>query len=155
MSQKRGQKSHPSPRLHNPDLAPLKKEARTWGEISLFNAWSNTSQSLLGYTLAASLFLNYGLSGGQVFAALIVSALIVTALVSLVGKPSVRYGIPYPVMARASMGVYSANFPALLRGFVAIFWYGTQTYVASTAISLLMRHVTGSPPSTSSADSAG
>jgi NCS1 family nucleobase:cation symporter-1 len=59
-------------------------------------------------------------------------------LVNLSGKPSVRYGIPYPVMARASMGVRGANFPAVIRGIVAIFWYGVQTYFASTAIALLI-----------------
>jgi NCS1 family nucleobase:cation symporter-1 len=73
-----------------------------------------------------------------VFAAIILAGFIVMGLVNLSGKPSVRYGIPYPVMARASMGVRGANFPAVIRGIVAIFWYGVQTYFASTAIALLI-----------------
>lgn len=132
-----------SPRLYNADLAPLRTEQRCWGWLSIFNVWSNTAQSLLGYTLAASLFLNYGLPGWLVFAAILVAGLIIVFLVNLAGKPAVRYGIPYPVMARASAGVYGANVPALLRGTVAIFWYGAQTYIASTAIALLIRTLSG------------
>ena len=64
-------------------------------------------------------------------------------LVNLTGRPSVRYGIPYPVMARVAMGVQGAKFPALVRGIVAIFWYGVQTYFAATAVALLLRTITG------------
>ena len=61
------------------------------------------------------------------------------------GKPSVLYGVPYPVIARISMGVRGANFPALVRGIVAIFWYGVQTYFASTALALLLNAVLDNP----------
>ena len=64
-------------------------------------------------------------------------------LVNLSGKPSVKHGIPYPVFARVSMGVFGANFPAMARGLVAMFWYGAQTYAASTAVALLITAVTG------------
>ncbi len=59
-------------------------------------------------------------------------------LVNLSGRPSVEYGIPYPVMARTAMGVEGAKIPAIVRGIVAIFWYGAQTYIASTAVALLI-----------------
>ena len=54
-----------------------------------------------------------------------------------------KHGIPYPVFARVSMGVFGANFPAMARGLVAMFWYGAQTYAASTAVALLITSVTG------------
>ncbi|MCY4030899.1 MAG: NCS1 family nucleobase:cation symporter-1 [Hyphomicrobiales bacterium] len=125
--------------LYNEDLAPLSKEKRTWGWFEIFNVWSNDIQSLFGYTLAASLFLSYGLSGWSVFSAIIVAGIVVMVLVNLMGKPSVEHGIPFPVMARVSMGTRGANFPAVLRAIVAIFWYGAQTYFASTAVALLLR----------------
>ena len=71
-------------------------------------------------------------------AGIVLAGFIVMGLVQLTGKPSVKYGIPFPVFARASMGVRGANFPALVRGIVAIFWYGVQTYFASTAVALLL-----------------
>jgi NCS1 family nucleobase:cation symporter-1 len=64
-------------------------------------------------------------------------------LVNLSAKPSVKHGIPYPVFARVSMGVFGANFPAMARGLVAMFWYGAQTYAASTAVALLITGITG------------
>ncbi|PJN95416.1 hypothetical protein CNY89_08625, partial [Amaricoccus sp. HAR-UPW-R2A-40] len=73
-----------------------------------------------------------------------VAGFIVMALVNLTGRPSVKYGVPYPVMARVAMGVHGAKFPALVRGIVAIFWYGVQTYFASTAVALLIDALTGS-----------
>lgn len=133
----------PDSALWNEDLAPLPPEKRRWGAFEIFNVWNNDIQSLFGYTLAASLFLNYGLNGWATFAAIVVAGFLVMVLVNLTGRPSVRYGIPYPVMARVAMGVQGAKFPALVRGIVAIFWYGVQTYFASTAVALLLRSLTG------------
>lgn len=124
--------------LYNEDLAPLPKSKRTWGWFEIFNVWSNDIQSLFGYTLAATLFVTSGLNGWLVFAAIILAGIIVMLLVNLTGTPSVKYGIPYPVMARAGMGVRGANFPAMIRGLVAIFWYGVQTYFAATAVALML-----------------
>jgi NCS1 family nucleobase:cation symporter-1 len=95
--------------------------------------------------LAASLFLASGLNGWAVFLALILAGFFIMWLVNLSGKPSVKHGIPYPVFARVSMGVFGANFPAMARGLVAMFWYGAQTYAASTAVALLITGITGNP----------
>lgn len=129
--------------LYNADLAALPPERRKWGAFEIFNVWNNDIQSLFGYSLAASLFITYGLNGWAVFAAIVIAGFFVMFLVNLTGKPSVEHGIPYPVMARASMGVYGARFPALVRGIVAIFWYGVQTYFASTAVALLLNTILG------------
>ena len=130
-------------RLYNKDLAPTDKKKKNWGWFEIFNVWANDVQSLFGYTLAASLFLTYGLNGWAVFLAILLAGFFIMWLVNLSGAPSVKHGIPYPVFARASMGVIGANFPAMVRGIVAMFWYGAQTYFASTAVSLLITGVTG------------
>ena len=135
-------------RLYNEDLAPLQPEQRNWGWFAIFNVWSNDIQSLFGYTLAASLFLSYGLNGWWVMAAIICSGFIVMLMVNLTGKPSVKYGIPFPVLIRASMGINGANLPAILRAIIGIFWYGVQTYFASTAVAILLTIVIGSPDTT-------
>jgi len=131
-------------RLYNKDLAPTEPKNKTWGWFEIFNVWANDVQSLFGYTLAASLFLTYGLNGWAVFLAILLAGFFIMWLVNLSGKPSVKLGIPYPVFARASMGVYGANFPAMVRGIVAMFWYGAQTYFASTAVALLLKALSGS-----------
>ena len=131
--------------LYNADLAPTPSNKKNWGWFEIFNVWANDVQSLFGYTLAASLFLASGLNGWAVFLALILAGFFIMWLVNLSGKPSVKHGIPYPVFARVSMGVFGANFPAMARGLVAMFWYGAQTYAASTAVALLITGVTGNP----------
>ena len=131
-------------RLYNKDLAPTDKKQKNWGWFEIFNVWANDVQSLFGYTLAASLFLTYGLNGWAVFLAILLAGFFIMWLVNLSGAPSVKLGIPYPVFARASMGVIGANFPAMVRGIVAMFWYGAQTYFASTAVALLLKGLSGS-----------
>ena len=132
-----------SSKLYNKDLAPTPSSEKKWGWFEIFNVWANDVQSLFGYTLAASLFLASGLNGWAVFLALVLAGFFIMWLVNLSGKPSVKHGIPYPVFARVSMGVFGANFPAMARGLVAMFWYGAQTYAASTAVALLITGLTG------------
>ena len=134
-----------SKKLYNKDLAPTPSNKKNWGWFEIFNVWANDVQSLFGYTLAASLFIASGLNGWAVFLALILAGVFIMWLVNLSGKPSVQHGIPYPVFARVSMGVFGANFPAMARGLVAMFWYGAQTYAASTAVALLITALTGNP----------
>ena len=132
-----------SSKLYNKDLAPTPSNDKKWGWFEIFNVWANDVQSLFGYTLAASLFLASGLNGWAVMLALVLAGFFIMWLVNLSGKPSVKHGIPYPVFARVSMGVFGANFPAMARGIVAMFWYGAQTYAASTAVALLITGLTG------------
>ena len=132
-----------SSKLYNKDLAPTPSSEKKWGWFEIFNVWANDVQSLFGYTLAASLFLASGLNGWAVMLALVLAGFFIMWLVNLSGKPSVKHGIPYPVFARVSMGVFGANFPAMARGIVAMFWYGAQTFAASTAVALLITGLTG------------
>ena len=120
-----------SPRLHNEDLAPAKE--RNWGSFSIFNVWTSDVHSLYGYFLAASLFLVAG--GGLKFLfAIALGSTAVYFLMTMVGNAGVKTGVPYPVLARASFGVFGANIPALVRAIVATFWYGAQTSAAAGAI---------------------
>jgi nucleobase:cation symporter-1, NCS1 family len=124
-------------RLYNHDLAPVPLDKRTWTGYSIFAMWMSDVHSVGGYTFAASLFL-LGISGWQVLIALTVGILLVYMLMNWVGKPSCVHGIPFPVMARVSMGVMGANLAAVIRGVVGIVWYGVQTYFASKAVATLL-----------------
>ncbi len=124
-----------SPSLYNEDLAPATE--RKWGVFSIFNVWTSDVHSLWGYYLAASLFLLCG-SFGNFLIAIGLSSLVIFFLMNLVGYAGVKTGVPYPVLARASFGVWGANVPALVRAIVACFWYGAQTAAASGAIVALL-----------------
>ncbi len=125
------------PNLYNEDLAPVPMERRTWTGYSIFAMWMSDVHSVGGYTFAASLFL-FGLTGWQVLLAMAVGILAVYFLMNLIGRPSLREGIPFPVMARVSLGVMGANLAALIRGVVGIVWYGVQTYFASKAVATII-----------------
>ncbi|MBC7483965.1 MAG: cytosine permease [Rhizobacter sp.] len=127
-----------SPGLYNEDLAPAKD--RTWGAFSIFNVWTSDVHSLWGYYLAASLFLLCG-SFVNFVIAIGLGSLIIFALMNLIGFAGEKTGVPYPVLARASFGIWGANLAAMVRAVVACFWYGAQTAAASGAIvALLIRN---------------
>src|SRR5271168_2323913 len=124
-------------KLYNEDLAPTAPEGRTWGVFSLFAMWMSDVHSVGGYTFAASLFF-LGLTGWQVLISMLVGITAVYFLMNLIGRPSLKYGIPFPVVARISFGVMGANLAAMVRGIVGIVWYGVQTYFASKAVQVLI-----------------
>jgi NCS1 family nucleobase:cation symporter-1 len=119
------------PRLYNEDLAPARE--RTWGVYSLFAMWMSDIHSVGGYIFAAGLFA-LGLVGWQVLIALIIGITLVNVGMNWMGYAGQRTGVPYPVLARVSFGVFGANLPALIRAVIAIFWYSIQTWLASVAV---------------------
>lgn len=124
-----------SPRLSNEDLLPEKDQK--WGWYSIFAFWMSDVHSVGGYVFAASLFA-LGLNGIQVFISLLVGISIVLVFANLLGKPGQKTGAPFPIIARMSFGVFGANVPAVIRGLIAVVWYGIQTYLASSAFIILI-----------------
>ncbi|RXZ43478.1 NCS1 family nucleobase:cation symporter-1 [Crenobacter cavernae] len=124
-----------SERLYNEDLAPLKDQHWNWYNIFAF--WMSDVHSVGGYVFAGSLFA-LGLASWQVLVCLLVGIGIVQALANLVAKPSQLAGAPYPVVCRLSFGVFGANIPAVIRGLIAVAWYGIQTYLASSALVIVV-----------------
>jgi len=122
-------------RLTNEDLAPLKKQ--TWGTYNIFAFWMSDVHSVGGYVTAGSLFA-LGLSSWQVLVALLAGIMIVQFFANLVAKPSQVTSAPYPVICRTTFGVLGANIPAIIRGLIAVAWYGIQTYLASSAFLLIV-----------------
>jgi len=122
------------PRLYNEDLAPARE--RRWGTYSIFALWMADTHAISNYTFAAGLFV-LGLTAWQVFLALLAGITIVYVGMNLMGHAGHRTGVPFPVLARVSFGVYGANLPALIRAVMAIAWYGIQTWLASVALVVL------------------
>ncbi|MEU8609024.1 NCS1 family nucleobase:cation symporter-1 [Actinoplanes sp. NPDC048791] len=123
------------PRLTNEDLAPLRKQS--WGSYNIFAFWMSDVHSVGGYVTAGSLFA-LGLSSWQVLVSLLVGISIVYFFCNLVAKPSQQTGVPYPVICRTVFGVLGANVPAIIRGAIAVAWYGIQTYLASAALDVVV-----------------
>jgi NCS1 family nucleobase:cation symporter-1 len=118
-------------RLTNEDLAPLREQR--WGSYNFFAFWMSDVHSVGGYVTAGSLFA-LGLAAWQVLVALLIGISIVYVLCNLVARPSQATGTPYPVISRVAFGVLGANIPAIIRGLIAVAWYGIQTYLASASL---------------------
>ncbi|MGV9545430.1 NCS1 family nucleobase:cation symporter-1 [Nocardia beijingensis] len=123
------------PRLTNDDLAPLRKQ--NWGSYNIFAFWMSDVHSVGGYVTAGSLFA-LGLAGWQVLVALLIGITLVYFFCNLVAKPSQVTGVPYPVICRSAFGVLGANIPAIIRGLIAVAWYGIQTFLASAALDVVL-----------------
>lgn len=79
-----------------------------------------------------------GLASWQVFLAIIVGIAIVNVAVNLVAKLSQVTSVPFPVICRAAFCIKGANIPALIRGLIAVAWYGVQTFLASQVLVMLI-----------------
>src|SRR6202023_197509 len=132
--------------LYNPDLAPtvLPGEAasgdpsrRTWGTYNYAALWVSMSVNILTYMLAASL-IQGGMDWKQAVLTVFIGNTIVLAPMLLNSHPGAKYGIPFPVLARASFGVLGANVAAVLRALVACGWFGIQAWIGGEAISTLL-----------------
>jgi NCS1 family nucleobase:cation symporter-1 len=131
---RRGIESSP---LYNPDLAPAAGERRTWGTYNYAALWVSMSVNILTYMLAASL-IQGGMNWKQAVATVFLGNTIVLIPMLLNSHPGARYGVPFPVLARASFGVLGANVAAVLRALVACGWFGIQTWIGGEAISTLI-----------------
>ncbi len=129
-------RSHPGS-LYNPDLAPVPPERRTWSTYNYAALWVSMSVNILTYMLAAG-YIQGGMSWGQAVATIFLGNSIVLVPMLLNSHPGARYGIPFPVLARASFGVLGANIPALLRALVACGWFGIQIWIGGQAINTLL-----------------
>jgi NCS1 family nucleobase:cation symporter-1 len=126
-----------SARLYNQDLAPTKMAGRRWTAYSIFTLWANDVHSLGNYGFAIGLFA-LGLGAWQILLALGVGAVLLFLLLTFSGFMGHKTGVPFPVMSRIAFGIHGAQIPALIRGGVAIVWFGIQTYLASLVLRVLL-----------------
>ncbi len=134
MSQQKTKKT-----LINWDLVTVNPNNKTWDWKDLFCFWGVNIQSVIGFSLIASLYLIYNLNTAVVLFGTILGTFFVYIFSNLIGKPSQKFGLPFVVLLRSSLGFRGAQFFGLLRSIVGIFMFGIQTYFLSKAIGFLIR----------------
>ena len=120
-------------RLWNEDLAPVPQSGRTWTTWNIAALWIGMAVCVPTYTLASGL-IGQGMNWSQAVITIFLGNLIVLVPMTLNAHPGTAYGIPFPVLLRASFGTFGSNIPALMRGIVACGWFGIQTWVGGAAI---------------------
>jgi NCS1 family nucleobase:cation symporter-1 len=123
----------PDPTLINPDLAPVELRRRTWNWWHIASLWIGMAICIPTYTLASSL-VERGWSWQAAVGSVILGNFVVLIPMVLNSHAGTKYGIPFPVLARAPFGVRGANVPAILRAVVACGWFGIQTWIGGFAL---------------------
>jgi len=123
----------PDTSLYSEDLAPVPPSGRTWTTWNYAALWISMSLCIPTYMLASSL-IGGGMNWWQAIFTIFLGNTIVLVPMILNGRAGAKYGIPFPVFARASFGVKGANIPALLRAIVACGWFGIQAWIGGFAI---------------------
>jgi NCS1 family nucleobase:cation symporter-1 len=124
--------------LYSEDLAPIPPEKRTWNTWNYAALWISMSLCIPTYMLASSL-IEGGMNWWQAILTIFLGNTVVLIPMILNGHAGAKYGIPFPVMARASFGTAGANIPAMLRAIVACGWFGIQTWIGGFALYQMFR----------------
>ncbi|MDP2388165.1 MAG: NCS1 family nucleobase:cation symporter-1 [Bacteroidota bacterium] len=124
--------------LHSEDLAPIAVAKRSWNTWNYSALWISMSLCIPTYMLASSL-IDGGMNWWQAILTIFIGNVVVLIPMVLNGHAGAKYGIPFPVFARASFGVHGANIPAILRAIVACGWFGIQTWIGGFAIYLMLK----------------
>ena len=123
---------------YNEDIAPTRAAQRTWTKWNVASLWVGMAICVPTYTLGGVLTAYFGLSVTEALWTILIANVVVLVPLTLNAFPGTRYGIPCPVVLRASFGIIGSNVPALIRAVVACGWFGVQTLFGGIAIHLLL-----------------
>jgi NCS1 family nucleobase:cation symporter-1 len=126
--------------LWNHDLAPTTIQQRTWSTWNIAALWIGMSVVITTYTLAGG-FIEAGMTWWQAMMTILLGNTIVLMPMVLNAHAGTKYGVSFPVLARAAFGTKGANIPAILRAIVACGWFGIQTWIGGKAIDALLTAV--------------
>jgi NCS1 family nucleobase:cation symporter-1 len=119
--------------LYNEDLAPVPVAKRNWTTYNYAALWISMAHCIPTYMLASSLIAE-GMNWLQALIIILLGNTIVLIPILLNSHPGTKYGVPFPVFARASYGTYGSNLPAIMRAIVACGWFGIQTWIGGAAL---------------------
>ncbi|MBM4391578.1 MAG: NCS1 family nucleobase:cation symporter-1 [Deltaproteobacteria bacterium] len=123
--------------LFNGDLAPVPQARRDWTTWNFAALWISMAHCIPTYMLAGGLIAS-GMNWWQALLTIGLGNIIVLVPILLNAHPGTKYGIPFPVLARASFGTTGANVPAVLRAIVACGWFGIQTWIGGEACRIFL-----------------
>ncbi len=131
--------------LYNKDLAPTKVKDRTWSTYTYAALWISMAHCIPTYMLASGL-IGTGMNWWQALTTILIGNAIVLVPILLNSHPGTKYGIPFPVFARAAFGVYGANVPAFMRALVACGWFGINAWIGGQALQTFFRSLSPAWP---------
>jgi len=126
--------------LYNHDLAPVPLSRRTWTTYNYAALWVSMAHCIPTYMLASGL-MAAGMNWSQALVTILLGNTIVLVPILLNSHPGTKYGIPFPVFARAAYGTLGSNVPALMRALVACGWFGIQAWIGGEALHTMFKTI--------------
>jgi NCS1 family nucleobase:cation symporter-1 len=136
---------NPDPSLINDDISPTTADEREWSVLNMASLWIGMVVCVPTYMLAGGL-VEAGMNWWQAVLTVSLGNVIVLVPMILNGHPGTKYGVPFPVLSRASFGINGAHVASVLRGLVACGWFGIQTWIGGAAIYQLLSAILGTGP---------
>ena len=93
----------PDPSLINDDLRPPRPDERSWSVLNMASLWVGMVVCVPTYKLAGDL-VGEGMNWKQAVLTVLLGNVIVLVPMILNGHAGTKYGVPFPVLARASFG---------------------------------------------------
>ena len=141
-------------RLYSEDLAPVPVAKRNWTTYNYAALWISMAHCIPTYMLSSGL-ISSGMNWWQALITILLGNVIVLVPILLNSHPGTKYGIPFPVFARASYGTFGSNLPAIMRALVACGWFGIQAWIGGQALFTLIRSMIPAWPSLLGKDLVG
>src|SRR5436309_311048 len=126
--------------LYNHDLAPVPLARRNWTTYNYAALWVSMAHCIPTYMLASGLMAS-GMNWKQALVTILLGNSIVLIPILLNSHPGTKYGIPFPVFARAAYGTLGSNVPALMRALVACGWFGIQAWIGGEALQTMFKTI--------------
>ena len=127
-------------RLFSHDLAPVPVAKRNWSTYNYAALWISMAHCIPTYMLSSGL-IGAGMNWWQALITILLGNTIVLVPILLNSHPGTKYGIPFPVFARASYGTFGSNLPAIMRALVACGWFGIQAWIGGQALHVFFHSI--------------
>ena len=127
--------------LWNPDIAPVDKKVKNWGYWPLIGIWASIAAP--NSMLVGSVGIVFGFNVIQVILIALLGDLITLIPLIIQSHGAVKYGLAEPQLDRTRFGIWGTYIPSWVRFFVAMGFFGVQTFLVTEAAIGIILEITG------------
>ncbi|KAE8452900.1 hypothetical protein EG329_013172 [Mollisiaceae sp. DMI_Dod_QoI] len=127
--------------LNNHDLKPVEPQRRQWGPYNFVAFWISDSFNINTWMISSSMIVVSGLSWWQSWLCVWLGYSIAACFLVITGRIGAVYHISFPVVGRASFGIWGALWPVFNRAAMACIWYGVQAWIGGECIRLMISSI--------------
>ncbi|OAA66580.1 Permease, cytosine/purines, uracil, thiamine, allantoin [Niveomyces insectorum RCEF 264] len=126
--------------LTNYDLKPVEPARRRWGAWNFVAFWIANAFNINTWMISGTMITG-GLSWWQAWLSVWIGYFIAAAIACMTGRIGSTYHIGFPVVNRASFGIWGSLWPVFNRAAMACIWYGVQSYIGGNCVYLMIRSI--------------